>query len=101
MKAYPLPNRGPRNQRTTLSKIILASVTLSFTTDVSLGDGLLMSSRARRTAAMIDAAITRVEANLSVMRFCSSIDFARSCSSRAMARLIMPTSAPLSSPERW
>jgi hypothetical protein len=39
---------------------------------------------------MIDAAITRVEANLSVMRFCSHIALARSCSSRAIARFIMP-----------
>ena len=60
---------------TILSKIILAKPTLSATTDVSLGDGLLMSSRARRTPAMMDAAITRVDANLSVMRFCSSIAF--------------------------
>lgn len=60
-------------------------------TDVRRGDSLLMScSLARRTAAMIDAAITSVEANRSVMRFCSSITFARSCSSRAMARLISP-----------
>ena len=29
-------------------------------TDASLGDGLLMSSRASRTAAMMEAAITRV-----------------------------------------
>jgi hypothetical protein len=70
-------------------------------TDVSLGDGPLMSSRANRTAAMIDAAITKVEANLSVMLFCSSIDFARSCSSRAMARFITPISAPFSAPEGW
>jgi hypothetical protein len=34
---------------------------LSVTTDFSRGDGLLMSSRASRTAAIIDAAITRVE----------------------------------------
>lgn len=45
-----------------------------------------------RTAAMIDAAITSVEASRSVMRFCSSIAFARSCSSLAIARLITPTS---------
>jgi hypothetical protein len=37
---------------------------------------------------MIDAAITSVEANRSVIRFCSSIAFALSCSSRAIARFI-------------
>jgi hypothetical protein len=42
----------------------------------------------------------RVEAYRSVMRFCSSIDLDRSCSSRAMARLIMPINAPLSALER-
>lgn len=64
---------------------------LSETTDVKRGDGLLMfGSRASRTAAMIDAAITSVEANRSVMRFCSAIALFRSCSSRAMARLISP-----------
>lgn len=47
-------------------------------------------SRASRTAAMIDAAITSVEANRSVMRFCSVIALVRSYSSRAMARLISP-----------
>ena len=64
---------------------------LSAITDVSRGDGLLMSgSLASRTAAMIDAAITSVEANLSVIRFCSSTTLARSYSSRAIARLISP-----------
>jgi hypothetical protein len=64
---------------------------LSETTDVRRGDGLLMSgSLASRTAAMIDAAITSVEANLSVIRFCSANALVRSCSSRAMARLISP-----------
>ena len=60
------PSTGPSRsdpshgiQRTTLSSIILASRTLSVMTDVSRGDGLLMSSRASRTAAIIDAAITR------------------------------------------
>src|ERR1019366_4446465 len=47
-------------------------------------------SLASRTAAMIDAAITSVEANRSVMRLCSSIVLARSRSSRAMARFISP-----------
>jgi hypothetical protein len=71
--------------------MILASPTLSATTDVKRGDGLLMScSLASRTAAIIDAAITSVEANRSVMRFCSSIVLARSRSSRAMARFISP-----------
>lgn len=65
---------------------------LSETTDVKRGDGLLMSgSLASRTAAMIDAAITSVEANRSVMRFSSAIALVRSCSSLAMARLISPT----------
>lgn len=73
-------------QRTTLSKIILASPTLSTMTEVNLGDGRLMSSRASRTAAMIDAAMTSVDANLS--RFC------RSASSLAMARRISPITAP-------
>jgi hypothetical protein len=49
----------------------------------------------------IDAAMTRVDANLSVMRFCSSTAFARSRSSRAMARLMMPIGAQLSVQERW
>ena len=79
----------------TFSRIILASAMLSVTTDVNRGDVLPMScSLARRTAAMIDAAITSVEANRSVMRFCSSIAFARSCSSRAIARLIWPIFSP-------
>jgi hypothetical protein len=68
---------------------------LSAITDVSLGDGLLMSSRAKRTAAMMDAAITRVEANLSVKRCCSSIDLDRSRSSQTMARFIKPISATI------
>jgi hypothetical protein len=59
---------------------------LSTIAEVSLGDGLLMSSRANRTAAMIDAAITSVDANLSCFR--------RSASSLAMARRISPISAP-------
>ena len=77
----------------TLVRIILARLTLSDTTDVKRGDGLLMfCSLASRTAAMIDAAITSVEANRSVMRLCSSIVLARSRSSRAMARFISPIS---------
>lgn len=50
----------------------------------------MSGSLASRTAAMIDAAITSVEANRSVIRFCSAIALVRSCSSRAMARLISP-----------
>jgi hypothetical protein len=65
---------------------------VSATTEVNRGDGLLMSgSLASRTAAMIDAAITSVEANRSVIRLCSAIALVRSCSSLAMARLISPT----------
>lgn len=79
--------------RAIFSRIILASPMLSVTTDVKRGDGLLMSfSLASRIAAMIDAAITSVEANRSVIRFCSSIAFALSCSSRAIARFISPIS---------
>jgi len=66
---------------------------LSVMTEVKRADGLLMSCPlASLTAVMIDAAITNVEANRSVMRFCSSIAFARSCSSRAIARFISPIS---------
>jgi hypothetical protein len=43
---------------TTRLKIILASCTLSATAPTTRGDGALMSSRASRTAAMIDAEIT-------------------------------------------
>lgn len=58
-------------------------------------------SLASRTAAMIDAAITSVEANRSVMRFCSAIAFVRSCSSRAIARLISPIASPPMCDLRW
>jgi hypothetical protein len=44
---------------------------------------------------MIEAAITNVDANLSVIRFLSSIVLARSFSSRAIARRINPITAPL------
>ena len=48
-----------------LSKIILASPTLSAITAMSLGDGLLMSaSLASRTAAMMQALINRVSLKL-------------------------------------
>ena len=50
----------------------------------------MSGSLASRTAAMIDAAITSVEAKRSVIRFCSAIALVRSCSSLAMARLISP-----------
>jgi hypothetical protein len=54
--------------------------------DVSRGEGRLMSSQASRTAAMIDAAITTVEAKRSSIRCCSS---------RAVARRISPIRASL------
>jgi hypothetical protein len=66
--------------RITFSSINLASPTESVTTDDSLGEGRPMSSRANLTAAMIAAAITTVEANRSVARFCSSVAMARSFS---------------------
>ena len=78
---------GPRR-----SKIILAKLTLSLTTAVSLGDGRLISgSRARRTAAMIAAAMTSVD----FIRVCSCIFSAQASRSRAIARFISPISAPL------
>jgi hypothetical protein len=46
-------------------KIILASKTLSATALKTRGLGVLMSSRASLTAAMIEAAITRVDENRS------------------------------------
>ena len=60
MKAYPASRSDPShgNQRTMRSSIILASLMLSFTTDVSLGDGLPMFSSPARRMAAIDAAIT-------------------------------------------
>ena len=61
-----------RYYRNTFSKIIRASPTQSAMTDVSLGDGRLMSSRASRTAAMIDAEMASVDENRSVIRRCSS-----------------------------
>jgi hypothetical protein len=69
--------------------MILARLMLSVSTDAKRGDGLLMScSLASREGTMIDAAITRVEANRSVMRLCSSKAFVRSHSSRKMVRFI-------------
>jgi hypothetical protein len=55
----------------TLSKIIRASAMLSDTAAATFGDGR-MSSRASRTAAMMAAAITNVDAKRSVCRCCSS-----------------------------
>jgi hypothetical protein len=56
-----------------LSKIILASVTQSVITVESRGDDLVMfSSRANRTAAMMEAAITSVDANRSLILRSSS-----------------------------
>jgi hypothetical protein len=53
--------------------MILANPTQSAITDVTLGDDLVMfSSRANRTAAMIEAQIASVDANRSVVRRCSS-----------------------------
>jgi hypothetical protein len=47
-------------------KINLASPTQSWTTAVRRGEDLLMSSRANRTAAIMEAAMTRVEAKRSL-----------------------------------
>jgi hypothetical protein len=78
--------------RPTRSNIILAKLTLSLTTAVSLGDGRLMSgSRAKRTAAMMAAAMTRVD----FIRVCSCIFSSQACRSRAIARFISPIGAPL------
>ena len=77
--------------RPTRSKIIRARFKLSDTTAVRRGDGLLISgSRARRTAAMIAAAITRVD----FIRVCSCICSAQASRSRAIARFISPICAP-------
>jgi len=80
---YNLPTR---------SKIIRARFTLSDTTAVRRGDGRLISgSRARRTAAMMAAAITSVD----FIRVCSCICSAHACRSRAIARFISPIREPL------
>ena len=77
--------------RPTRSNIILAKLMLSLTTAVSLGDGRLMSeSRAKRTAAMMAAAMTSVD----FIRICSCIFSAQASRSRAIARFISPISAP-------
>ena len=88
------PTHKPRltaNYRPTRSKIIRARFTLSDTTAASRGDGRLISvSRARRTAAMIAAAMTSVD----FIRVCSCIFSAQASRSRAIARFISPISAP-------
>ena len=83
--------RLPPYCRPTRSKIIRARFTLSDTTAVRRGDGRLISgSRARRTAAMIAAAMTSVD----FIRVCSCIFSAQASRSRAIARFISPISAP-------
>ena len=75
----------------TRSKIIRARFTLSVTTAVRRGEGRRISgSRARRTAAMIVAAMTSVDFIL----VCSCICSAQTSRSRVMARFISPNSAP-------
>lgn len=70
------------DQCKTQSRMARASATLSAMTELRLGDGLEMSlSRASRTAAMMHAPMAIVLAKRSRRR---------SCSSRAMARLISP-----------
>jgi hypothetical protein len=84
--------RLPPHYRPTRSKIIRARFTLSDTTAVKRGDGWLISgSRARRTAAMMAAAMTNVE----FIRACSRIFSAQASRSRAIARFISPIRAPL------
>jgi len=81
--------------RPTRSKIIRARFTLSETMAVRRGEGRLMSgSRARRTAAMIAAAMTSVD----FIRVCSCICSAQASRSRAIARFISPIRAPLIAP---
>ena len=52
----------PRSLVPTLPRIDHANCTLSAITEVRRGEGRLMSSRASLTAAMIEAAITSVDA---------------------------------------
>jgi len=81
--------------RPTRSQIIRARFTLSETTAVRRGEGRLISgSRARRTAAMIAAAMTSVD----FIRVCSCICSAQASRSRAIARFISPISAPRFAP---
>jgi hypothetical protein len=78
----------PLYYRPTRSKIIHARLTLSDTTSVSRGDGRLISgSRARRTAAMIAAAMTSAD----FIRVCSCIFSAQASRSRAIARFVCPS----------
>ena len=85
----------PVYQRITLSRIAFARPIESAMTVAKRGEGRLMfSSRASLIPAMIEAAITRVEENLSLVR-CSS-SYLVACS-RAIARFISPMSAPLPS----
>ena len=74
------PSSGYRP--TTFFRIVVARLTLSATAAKRRGLGRLMSSRARRTAQMMAAAMTRVEAKRSRWR---------SSFSRALARFISPT----------
>ena len=88
-------NFKARDQRTTLSRIAFASAIESAMTVFRRGEGRLMfSSRASLIPAMIEAAITSVEENRSLIR-CSS-SYLVACS-RATARFISPMSAPLPS----
>ena len=94
-----MPNRNAvetkrHHYSPTISRIILASQSDAVRYDrcQTWRRSLKSCSLASRTAAMIDAANTSVEANRSVIRLCSSIVFARSRSSRAMARFISPIS---------
>jgi hypothetical protein len=93
----PHMNRSKTPYRPTRSKIMRARLTLSDTTAVRRGEGRLISGpRARRTAAMIAAAITRVD----FIRACSCIFSAQASRSRATALFISPISAPRSAPIR-
>jgi len=66
-------------------------MTHSIKATITVGEGRLMSaSRARRTAAMIAAAMTRVD----FMRACSSIFSVQATRSREMARFISPIRTP-------
>ncbi len=56
------------------------------TEETRRGVGKAMSSRARRTATMIAAAMTRVDVNLALMRACSSL---------ASARAMWPTNSSI------
>jgi hypothetical protein len=74
-------------------RIIRARATLSATAAVNLGDGLPISSRASRTAAMIAAAMTTVEAKRS--------SFCRCRSSHAIDRFISPSLLAILSEALW